>query len=115
MDLIKFEQDVDYESSRIDPISNMKDEQECIIPFIKTEASNLPDYGYGSYGETHQTSNASDAKKEEEIRAINCHEMKCEIKEEVITVKEEWNDTKILEPEAQLNRFAANCMLMQWV
>ncbi|XP_069699431.1 uncharacterized protein [Periplaneta americana] len=104
MDLIKFEQDVDYESSRIDPISNMKDEQECIIPFIKTEASNLPDYGYGSYGETHQTSNASDAKKEEEIRAINCHEMKCEIKEEVITVKEEWNDTKILEPEAQLNR-----------
>ncbi|XP_069699424.1 piggyBac transposable element-derived protein 3-like isoform X2 [Periplaneta americana] len=29
--------------------------------------------------------------------------MKCEIKEEVITVKEEWNDTKILEPEAQLN------------
>ncbi|XP_069699442.1 uncharacterized protein [Periplaneta americana] len=119
MDLIKVEPDVDYEIPQTDPISNMKDEEECIIPFIKTEAreidfewepesenvgdeKNPPDYE--SDGETHQTSPTSDAKKEEGRRTVNCREMKSEVKEEIITVKEEWNDTKILEPGAQLNR-----------
>ncbi|XP_069699443.1 uncharacterized protein [Periplaneta americana] len=95
MDLIKVEPDVDYEIPQTDPISNMKDEEECIIPFIKTEAreidfewepesenvgdeKNPPDYE--SDGETHQTSPTSDAKKEEGRRTVNCREMKSEVK-----------------------------------
>ncbi|XP_069699438.1 uncharacterized protein [Periplaneta americana] len=104
MDLIKVEPD---DSS----VSDVRDEEECEIPFIKTEAREI-DFDWERKSETAHDGKkpgsvgdaATNTKEDEDKKAVDCHEMKSEVKEESITV-EEWNDdTKALASETQLDR-----------
>ncbi|XP_069699437.1 uncharacterized protein [Periplaneta americana] len=105
MDLIKVEPD---DSS----VSDVRDEEECEIPFIKTEAREI-DFDWERKSETAHDGKkpgsvgdaATNTKEDEDKKAVDCHEMKSEVKEESITV-EEWNDdTKALASETQLDRW----------
>ncbi|XP_069699439.1 uncharacterized protein [Periplaneta americana] len=115
MDLIKVEPD---DSS----VSDVRDEEECEIPFIKTEAREI-DFDWERKSETAHDGKkpgsvgdaATNTKEDEDKKAVDCHEMKSEVKEESITV-EEWNDdTKALASETQLDRSGQRLILVSEV